>query len=319
MAKNLKTYVQKLADPASPFPEKGLKGKSVEFRLNGYFAACCHCCTQTKMQWNVPSGASELVIELWGGGGHGAGAACCQQGVAGGSGAYAIKTISATPGDAYCMCFEGLDRVCCWLRTTTGDTEMNHGARGGTVFVHGPGLTNFCAEGGNPGATCQCAWIRVACASQRTGGNSCNVCVDLSDIVGRSLEDSDNDIYNRACYYGADDGVRGNRSFAVTHCCFTAGAAEHCGVKAFIAYPPALCSQIYGVWSAGQGGWLKTTMAAQAGSHGEFACRAAFFGGYPEVWQQPVTGMGGQSAWVVGGSICCGVQGGHGKIRITYR
>lgn len=60
------------------------------------------CCLYT-----VPANSSWIGVELWGGGGSGAGVCCCMGGWPGGSGSYTRKIISATPGDTYTVCSGG--------------------------------------------------------------------------------------------------------------------------------------------------------------------------------------------------------------------
>ena len=74
--------------------------------------------------WTVPTGVSVAKFELWGAGGGGAGASCCQQGPSGGSGAYAYKEISVTPGDRYVICLGDYSEFCCTNRCTTGNISQ---------------------------------------------------------------------------------------------------------------------------------------------------------------------------------------------------
>ena len=103
-------------------------------------AGCC-------CQWTVPTGVSSVVIEIWGGGGGGAAmpnGACGSPGQGGGGGAYSRKTLAVTGGSLYTICVGAggapgtpstFSRCCC-------------GLVGGTTYVTGTGLTNFCANGG---------------------------------------------------------------------------------------------------------------------------------------------------------------------------
>jgi len=127
----------------------------------------CLCC------WVVPAGASYIKFEMWGGGGGGGGACCCMQGWPGGSGSYAVKTLSGTqvvPGDTYYICAGGTSAV----------SNTNDGCPGNTSYVLGTNLSNFCARGGCGGDVrcygfCSCRHIctmnsNVCCS---TGGDVC--------------------------------------------------------------------------------------------------------------------------------------------------
>jgi hypothetical protein len=123
--------------------------------------------------WTVPTGASYVRFEMWGGGGGGGGSCCCMAGWSGGSGSYAVRTLSGTqvvPGTQYTICAGGTSAV----------SNTNDGCPGNTSYVTGSNLSNFCARGGCGGyafcygfcSTCynyqQCS--NVCCA---TGGDIC--------------------------------------------------------------------------------------------------------------------------------------------------
>lgn len=126
------------------------------------------CC-----QWTVPTGTSYIKFEMWGGGGGGGGACCCMQGWPGGSGSYAVKTLSGAQvvaGNTYTICAGGTSIV----------SNTNDGCPGYTSYVTGSNLSNFCARGGCGGDVrcygfCSCRHIckqnsDVCCA---TGGDVC--------------------------------------------------------------------------------------------------------------------------------------------------
>ncbi len=101
--------------------------------------------------WTVPSGVTWVTFQLWGGGGSGAGACCCQQGWPGGSGAYAVKTITTAAGCQYTICAasSGCSHTSCC------------GLPGYTTWVTGYNLSNFCAAGGTRGDTG--CWRGISC------------------------------------------------------------------------------------------------------------------------------------------------------------
>lgn len=118
------------------------------------------CCLFT-----VPAGASYLKFEMWGGGGGGGGSCCCMAGMPGGSGSYAVKTLSGTavvPGQQYSICAGG----------TSSISPTNAGCPGDTSYVTGLNLSNFCARGGCGGRT----FCYGFCSAEYTCRQVSNVC-----------------------------------------------------------------------------------------------------------------------------------------------
>ena len=120
---------------------------------------CGNCCL-----WTVPAGATRATFEVWSGGGGGAGGircCCCKHSVGGAGGNYAIKSIAVTPGDQYTICAGGTYRC--------NQVRQCNGGMGCSSYVTGPGLSNFCAQGGCGGILCEGdAWgqrIRGSCAN----------------------------------------------------------------------------------------------------------------------------------------------------------
>lgn len=111
--------------------------------ITGTSGGCC-------CAWVVPSGVSSILIELWGGGGGGGSPVnclCCLPGTGGGGGAYSRKNLTVTAGCTYTLCvgsggaggIPSSGNACCC------------GQKGGTTYMTGTGLSNFCAEGGYGG------------------------------------------------------------------------------------------------------------------------------------------------------------------------
>ena len=158
---------------------------------------CCHhlgdnggCC----LLWTVPERTTTVRFELTGGGGTGSIGACCSNGAAGGSGAYATRTVFAhcghfTAGSSqYTICAGGASRCSCCGRNTG---YQCCGIKGCTSFVipaggGAGGMSNFCAEGGSWGYH-RCAQNCYSCAiNSQCGGiclltTSCPGCVDDRD------------------------------------------------------------------------------------------------------------------------------------------
>lgn len=120
------------------------------------------CCAFT-----VPTGTTQVIVELWGAGGGGGAAAaneCCGMNVGAGAGTYARKTIAVVGGDVLTLCAgaggckgggqEGINGATSWCCC---------GQRGACSFVSRNGTICADAQGGKYGpSTC--------------GGHCCNGC-----------------------------------------------------------------------------------------------------------------------------------------------
>lgn len=238
------------------------------------------CCDQRGgeyMTWCVPSGVTTAIIQLWGGGGGGAGACCCQQGVPGGSGAYAKTCLSVTAGDCYELCagWGAECSVCC------------EGCVGGTSYVLGTGLTNFCAEGGAGGKTCCYVYWRTCCSLSTCGYWYMDNCT-------------------KAQFYGADCGAEGVLGYAFQLC----GCNDNsCYWKQGIPYPGGLTNEL--------GGTSVVRVLGNACNNSFAFCAAVSPNG--GAYGSQTVGQGGVSATSCGGSCCYGWRGGPGMIKISYR
>jgi hypothetical protein len=286
--------------------------------------------------WTVPTGVSLAKFEIWGAGGGGAGASCCQQGISGGSGAYAYKEISVTPGDRYVLCLGDYSEFCCTNRCygsamSQGCLAKQTGYKVPTVSVKGNNLSNFCAEGGNPGVTAFCPAYHMHGREPGAGGVGeracCCYCWTVCDMyLGgptgqyRTL-DSDNDIMRCACYYGADGGVRGARGYLKTSCCNVNANANACGIKYGIPYPG-------GLWEKSDRGYRGGVIEVAANfcchccaPSGQQQCIAASsLNHFPQDGghETSLRGLGGASAQVSDGPSCCGSRGGPSAVWISY-
>ena len=103
--------------------------------------------------WTVPAGTCRVTFEIWGGGGGGGNKGtncdCCSRGQGGSGGGYSKKTVDTTPGCQYTIVvgkagtssqgYGSFCGICC------------DGCAGGTTYISGFGLSNFCATGGGGG------------------------------------------------------------------------------------------------------------------------------------------------------------------------
>jgi len=139
----------------------------------------CHAGTQpytSAFQWRAPLGTNFVKIEIWGGGGSGAGICCCMWGFPGGSGAYAYRNLCAKDlGDLSGCPFEFCVAAgsCC----TTNGTAPSVGHIGCKSYATGVGLCNFCAEGGAPGMTfcalsTNCCFCYASCGENPMHGGT---------------------------------------------------------------------------------------------------------------------------------------------------
>lgn len=108
------------------------------------------CC-----QFTVPADTTWIRFEVWGAGGNGPGACCCQQpNQSGGAGAYARKTITSfAAGDTFTVCAGGTGCCTCSCCGAEGFSSfVIDDSVDAPVFGTSPGL---CARGG-PTACSQC-------------------------------------------------------------------------------------------------------------------------------------------------------------------
>lgn len=173
-----------------------------------------HCCDNRGgefMTWCVPTGITSATMHIWGGGGSGAGGRCCQQGVPGGSGAFAKVELTVAQGDCYELC-AGFGGLC---------TASCRGERGCCSFIVGPGLTNFIAEGGYGGKTC--------CFIYWNNANTHTQCpfwyIDNCD---------------KAQFSGADEGAEGVLGYAFSA---TDTNQNNCCWKQAIPYPGGIVNK----------------------------------------------------------------------------
>lgn len=120
---------------------------------SGFFR-CGSTCT-----WTVPAGVTCAEFQIWGPGGGTSSNCCCGGAPFGPTGAWAIAILPVSAGQVYTICAGCA--TCCYASQTTP------GLRGGTSFVTGPNLSNFCALGG---ASCICEW-RASIAGVNFNGN----------------------------------------------------------------------------------------------------------------------------------------------------
>lgn len=261
----------------------------------------CACTYQrNQTTWCVPPGISTATFHIWGSGGWGGHITGCGIQMPGGSGAYAYKTIDVTPGDCYEL-YSGYN----WCGLPQRNMSGNACTTCFGTWVNGNGLTNFCAEQGHGG---------------------CGVCCDVTGFT--TLFDSDNPMWSqagaaetgadsefgpdRACYYGADGGLRGRKGFVSVN---------------GLGYASSLCNIRFGI------PYNKNDYSSCGGHTIQQMCcntsidtnpHRIFFSNMDLGWHNapvgtplPVAGMGSGGNIVCGGNAACGMNS-AGKIIIFY-
>ena len=151
-------------------PESGSWTGGVKVCDTSQYHRCGCCCN-----WTVPGGTTCARFQIWGAGG-GSGTSCCCGGAPnGGSGAYASVIMPVTAGSQYTLCAGCA--YCCY--TERGQMTQD----GNSSYVQGPGLTNFCAEGGESNLFCE---SKSRCLR---GPNEQNACKYMGSCICNSGTD----------------------------------------------------------------------------------------------------------------------------------
>ena len=134
--------------------------------------------------WTVPAGASYAIFEMWSAGGNGGGGCCCMQGGGAGSGGYAIKACTVTPGQTIQICAAGSG---CCVQTESGSVGCPTWvcATSGTTWLQ-------CITGGYTSARSVTCGIFTGCYSccsmcSCCGGRSNNADFAIAGITGTSI------------------------------------------------------------------------------------------------------------------------------------
>lgn len=261
---------------------------------------CCDAYGRGRIQsWCTPPGTTSITFHVWGAGGGGPGACCCMGGTPGGSGAYAKKTIAATPGDCYTLC-AGMNGLCC-SRTCLG-------CRGCQSWVTGNGLVNFCADGGHGGkGCCFIPWNPHYYGATNRG--TWEQGTTPFDRYGY-------DYFNHtpcASYYGADCGALGRPSFIfhpVPQMKSSGDGGFACWLKAGVAFPGGLMNTC--------GGHITANLGGNACIFQHTGCSiGSLFGKH----LAGTPGVGGLPALACGQPCCHAYSGGAwgpGMVRIDY-
>lgn len=236
--------------------------------------------------WTVPTGATDIMFEIWGAGGSGAVSCCCSYGAPGGSGAYAYKRLTGdqvVPGAQYQIC----------IAQSTCYTTSKAGRRGCPSYVLGTNLSNFCAEGGHGGCSyCffqGCTWMTHRMCESQCKDGCC------------------------ALFYGADGGAHGlpGATFAMCY-------INKCHNKNYFPYPGGLVNSY--------GGYVSTRYICSENScnHCQWCNAGALVGwSHGQVgggdYRTYVPGFGGASADSCTDGPWCGTNGTAGLARVSWK
>lgn len=246
-------------------------------------SSCCVC---------IPATASKYVLEMWGQGGGGAGALCCQWGKYGGQGgSYAHKTVDLSSCNCYqtlCACAYNNATRCCFT-----------GSPGCYSYVKNCTTSSiYCVNGGTGGASVCFFCCGLTCNGQwATAYNN----LGIFTISQLSEETASVTTYPLCSFAGID---KIDRLFQKATCnCFDEYRLGSCG---FSGTGITQLNDDYGHGGAAYAGGavqVKTYSAGNSAYCGE--C-----GNFP--------GGGGQGSGACGGGSCCGSVGGAGLIIISW-
>lgn len=212
---SLRNYVYGLGQGAVITPgELTVYATNTQDAFNG--GKCC--------LWTVPPGVSKAVFEIWSGGGSGGGACCCMMGGGAGSGGYAVKSCTVTPGQTIQICAAGSQ--CC------GD--YSNGNTGCPSWVCATSVSTWltCVPGGVGSARCVTCFYGAGCY---TCCSSCWCCGGIATnadyyIPGTSSTGHGSQYcYDQYHQYSSNAyGVPGPR-LGPNGCC-AQGGGTHCGM-----------------------------------------------------------------------------------------
>jgi hypothetical protein len=298
MAKNLTSIVKSISSPGVlPYKDQHIW----DFVPSAIGQCACNHFAD-RPAFCVPEGITKATFHIWGAGGHGQGLCNCGFSVPSGSGAYAYKTISVTPGDCYRVKV-GVRR-CCFAYQADWQNGDCRDSDHGTTYITGTGLTNFCAEGGYHGTFVCCTTTDYASSLL----DSATPYYSAGDSAGGP---------NRACFYGADGGARGIKSYVTTN---HLGISNHCNIRFWYALPA--CSPF-----AKFGGHIQTAACCNQqnpignernmimnSEHGY--CGNPSTDGAAGKWNHAGMGTGGGTSCTT--TCWCGSVNFNGKVRIFY-
>tara|TARA_Y100000746_G_scaffold205480_1_gene192642 strand:+ start:401 stop:1462 length:1062 start_codon:yes stop_codon:yes gene_type:complete len=270
---------------------------------SGYFRCGCNC------TWTVPGGTTCVRFQIWGAGGGTTESRCCMHTMPGTTGAYASVIMPTTSGSTFTMCAGCA--YCCYA----GSDGYNQ-QRGETSYITGPGLTNFCAEGGWSG----CMYKQVCDRNDMYFPSKCSgcCCMWINGCMCRSGATICSGDYETPGFGHPDgwyDGVMPWLSCSVRAYGSATGGevwtirGQDSSVHADVNYPMRMWSAtVYGYDNAccGRGGCF---VCNNCGGH----CQSAW-----TVGARQIPGVGGWGTSSCGGDCTCGDSGRMGMVCVSY-
>jgi len=269
----------------------------------GYYRCGCNC------TWTVPSGTTCARFQIWGAGGGSTESRCCMWSPVGTTGAYASVIMPVTAGQSFTLC--GGCAYCCY----TGGDGVNQ-SRGCPSYVQGPGLTNFCAEGG----WSSCIYKTICDRNDLYFPVKCSgcCCVWMNGCICRSgAQVCSGDFETPGFGYpdGFHDGIM--PWLACTVCAYgSATGGEVWKIR-------GQDSSVHTDWSYPMRGWSATVYGFAdkcCGRGGCFICNSC--GGHCQsAWPAGVRYMPGAGGWMTsscGGNCTCGDSGRMGMVCVSY-
>jgi hypothetical protein len=296
MAKNLTQFV-KSAIPNTINTEDLLSYCTwqMEARHHGFCEIDCNCLVH-KAYFCVPAGICCIKIELWGAGGHNVGSNTCSFSPPSGTGAYAYKYLTTTPGTCY---WTNVAWTWCCHQNAGGSNVLRHSPCRNTnrdTYVTGSGLTNFCAEHG---------W------------NNGHVCCNTVTWGNRYYGAQDSAQLNKgAQYYGADGGRRGHAGFTE----LIDSSVDNTDFRQYRAgepFPGGIINK-YGGWTIWSNPYACDTNSCICGSLYQIGNARTYYGAGENKGYGRQAGHGVMGGMTCGGGLTCGDQMNGGKVRITY-
>lgn len=142
---------------------------------------CFLCCNIT-----VPAGSTIARFMVWGAGAGSGGGNCCSFAPSGATGAFSSVIMPVTPGEVYCM-YVGNSSTNCQYCCGCSNYIAAGAHDGMRSYIVGPGLCNFCADGGEANL-----WEGMkarACSAGKLDFINANCCkfVDIRNISSAEI------------------------------------------------------------------------------------------------------------------------------------
>lgn len=274
---------------------------------SGYYRCNRNC------NWSVPSGVSNVQIQMWGPGSGTSGNCCCGGSPFGPSGAYMVLQFSVNQGETYCFC-SGC-AYCCWGEQTTP------GICGSPTYFRSTSGICACADSG---ISCFCYWNEDLKSNTATCGHR----IPDPDLAGSGSCSANRCSGWNFCYDDWEDESRACHAFAsrtTFHLQSQASNGREITYYGLNGLWPAHCT-------GGSGNCLHSSTGFSTPVFGfeSCVCTATYTGGDMNegqrgcYWNAPngylrIPGAGGYHTYSCGGGNACqGDSGRMGMICVSW-